>query len=266
MSNPNDPVQIASVDAFINGIYGNLFNREADVPGLAFWQNAVLTGQISFGSIVFMIENGTSNGADAAVFANKVQASLPSAAGALSAPIVTAATSIATAATPQIQLRSKLNISGSSGPRGGAQVGSSSCCREPGGCPSACSAGASPNANDFARGCFNGDANAGSRARSKFDGNFFSVAASRRRRRLSVWGGACAHGRSMRIRDWGIFLKGNYISSASLCHLGERVAFIWASWWARCFHLDVLGRFWQFGSMPNDRRAIGISWRWPALA
>ena len=50
--NPNDPVQIASVDTFIEQVYANLFNRTVDGTdaGVQYWQNQILTGR-GFGRV-----------------------------------------------------------------------------------------------------------------------------------------------------------------------------------------------------------------------
>ena len=43
MLNPNDPVQIASVDTFIEQVYANLFNRTVDGTdaGVQYWQGQI---------------------------------------------------------------------------------------------------------------------------------------------------------------------------------------------------------------------------------
>jgi hypothetical protein len=71
--NPSNPTQIAGVDAFIEQVYQNLFNRSADSAGLQFWQNAILTGQVTVGAAVYTIANGAT-GADQTVLANKIAA------------------------------------------------------------------------------------------------------------------------------------------------------------------------------------------------
>jgi len=71
--NPSNPTQIAGVDAFIEQVYQNLFNRSADSAGLAFWQNAILTGQVTVGAAVYTIANGAT-GSDQTVLANKIAA------------------------------------------------------------------------------------------------------------------------------------------------------------------------------------------------
>jgi hypothetical protein len=68
-----DPVQIAGVDAFINQVYQDLFNRQADTVGEAYWQNQILTGAVSVGSAVYAIANGALGG-DQTVLAEKITA------------------------------------------------------------------------------------------------------------------------------------------------------------------------------------------------
>ncbi len=72
---PTDPVQIASVDVFINAVYENLFNSAADAGGLAYWQKQILTGAVSVGSAVYDIANGAT-GADATILTDKIDAGL----------------------------------------------------------------------------------------------------------------------------------------------------------------------------------------------
>ena len=75
--NPNDPVQIASVDTFIEQVYANLFNRTVDGTdaGVQYWQGQILKGLVSVGSAVYDIANGAT-GNDATVLGFKVDAGL----------------------------------------------------------------------------------------------------------------------------------------------------------------------------------------------
>jgi len=73
--NPTDPVQIAGVDAFINQVYENLFNRVADAAGETYWQTQILTGAVSIGSAVYAIANGAL-GSDQGILADKIVAAL----------------------------------------------------------------------------------------------------------------------------------------------------------------------------------------------
>ena len=73
--NPNDPVQITSVDTFINQVYNNLFNHAADQAGLNYWQNAILKGEVTVGDAVYAIADGAT-GNDATILGYKVEAGL----------------------------------------------------------------------------------------------------------------------------------------------------------------------------------------------
>ena len=42
---------------FVNQVYQNLFNRQAETAGLSYWQNQILTGKISIGTAVLTIAN-----------------------------------------------------------------------------------------------------------------------------------------------------------------------------------------------------------------
>ncbi len=73
LTNPTSPVTIASVQSFINTVYQDLFNHAADATGLAFWQNALLTGKVSIGAAVYTIANGAT-GNDTTILTNKITA------------------------------------------------------------------------------------------------------------------------------------------------------------------------------------------------
>ena len=70
---PNDPTQIAGVDAFIEAVYKDLFNHAADAAGLQFWQTAILTGAVEVGAAVYDIGNGAL-GSDQTILGNKITA------------------------------------------------------------------------------------------------------------------------------------------------------------------------------------------------
>jgi hypothetical protein len=58
---------------FVNSLYINLFGREADLPGLAFWVNLLNTGVVTKGTIAMELLKGAIN-QDAVTVANKVTA------------------------------------------------------------------------------------------------------------------------------------------------------------------------------------------------
>ena len=68
-----DPVQVAAVDAFINQVYQNLFNRAANSGGLAYWQGQILGGQVPVGTAVYAIANGAL-GTDQGILTDKIVA------------------------------------------------------------------------------------------------------------------------------------------------------------------------------------------------
>ncbi|HEU4851180.1 MAG TPA: DUF4214 domain-containing protein [Telluria sp.] len=57
---------------FVNAIYRNLFNREADLPGLNFWVNAINTGAMTRASAAVSIMAG-SQGTDAQLIDKKLR-------------------------------------------------------------------------------------------------------------------------------------------------------------------------------------------------
>jgi hypothetical protein len=91
-----DPVQIAGVDSFISQVYQHLFNRAADSAGLTYWQTQILSGQVSVGSAVYAIANG-SLGSDQGVLADKIVASQSFTQQTYGANIVSGATFLAAA-------------------------------------------------------------------------------------------------------------------------------------------------------------------------
>jgi S-layer protein len=70
---PLNPVQIAAVDAFLNEVYQNLFNRAADSGGLSYWQGQILSGAVTIGAAVYAIANGAL-GPDATAVLDKIAA------------------------------------------------------------------------------------------------------------------------------------------------------------------------------------------------
>ncbi len=63
-----------SSEALINNIFVNLFGRDADAGGLAFYRNKLDSGAITLASIALNITNGVTDGsADAAIIDNKIQ-------------------------------------------------------------------------------------------------------------------------------------------------------------------------------------------------
>ncbi|SFD72156.1 DUF4214 domain-containing protein [Massilia yuzhufengensis] len=59
---------------FLDGVYRNLFNRSADLPGLAWWTNAIDNGQISRAEAAMSIMLGA-QGDDAVAVRNKLAVS-----------------------------------------------------------------------------------------------------------------------------------------------------------------------------------------------
>jgi hypothetical protein len=63
----------ASVEAFVNAIYANLFNRAAEPAGLAYWADAITSGRLTLGDTALAIATGAPPGSeDALSAANKV--------------------------------------------------------------------------------------------------------------------------------------------------------------------------------------------------
>jgi len=63
-----------SSEALINNIFVNLFGRDADAGGLAFYRNKLDSGAITLASIALNIANGvTSGSSDAAIIDNKIE-------------------------------------------------------------------------------------------------------------------------------------------------------------------------------------------------
>lgn len=59
-------------EVFINAIYRNLFNRDADPDGLAFWANAINSGAMTRANAAISIMAGAQN-ADATIISKKTQ-------------------------------------------------------------------------------------------------------------------------------------------------------------------------------------------------
>jgi hypothetical protein len=61
------------IPAFIQSVYTNLFNRNADATGLAHWQTQITSGAASLGAATYVIANGA-QGADQTVLSLKLSA------------------------------------------------------------------------------------------------------------------------------------------------------------------------------------------------
>ena len=58
--------------SFIDSVYGNLFNRDPDAPGRAFWVEKLGSGEFSVGEAISLIIAGATTSPDQDVVANKV--------------------------------------------------------------------------------------------------------------------------------------------------------------------------------------------------
>lgn len=65
-----------SPEQFITSIYNNLFNRETDAAGLAFWIEALTSGNVNTGQMIEEIIGGARTNPDLAVVQNKVASAL----------------------------------------------------------------------------------------------------------------------------------------------------------------------------------------------
>jgi subtilisin family serine protease len=65
-----------SPEQFITSIYNNLFNREPDAAGLAFWIEALTSGNVNIGQMIEEIIGGARTNPDLAVVQNKVASAL----------------------------------------------------------------------------------------------------------------------------------------------------------------------------------------------
>ena len=65
-----------SPEQFITSIYNNLFNREPDAAGLAFWIEALTSGNVNTGQMIEEIIGGARTNPDLAVVQNKVASAL----------------------------------------------------------------------------------------------------------------------------------------------------------------------------------------------
>ena len=63
-------------EAFITSIYQNLFNRDPDDQGAAFWLDALTTGAVNTGQMIEAIIGGATTNPDMAVVQNKVSAGI----------------------------------------------------------------------------------------------------------------------------------------------------------------------------------------------
>ncbi len=64
-----------STAEFVNAIYNNLFNRDADPDGLVYWTNEIESGNISRADMIIAIVNGA-QGDDAKILDNKTEVGL----------------------------------------------------------------------------------------------------------------------------------------------------------------------------------------------
>lgn len=71
----SDP-ENGSPEQFITSIYNNLFNREPDAEGLAFWIDALTSGNVNTGQMIEEIIGGARTNPDLAVVQNKVASAL----------------------------------------------------------------------------------------------------------------------------------------------------------------------------------------------
>ncbi|MCX7558416.1 S8 family serine peptidase [Sulfitobacter sp. F26204] len=71
----SDPAT-STPEAFITSIYQNLFNRDPDGAGAAFWLDALTTGAVNTGQMIEAIIGGATTNPDLAVVRNKVSAGI----------------------------------------------------------------------------------------------------------------------------------------------------------------------------------------------
>jgi hypothetical protein len=71
--NPANQEQVDLANAFVAQTYTNLFNRDPDVAGQEFWVDALFSGTIPFGDLVYVIASSAS-AEDRAVLASKLDA------------------------------------------------------------------------------------------------------------------------------------------------------------------------------------------------
>lgn len=72
------PVTLSN-EEFVNAIYNNLFNRDAEPAGLEYWVNELESGNITKGNMILAIVNGAVDsglGSDATILANKLEIGL----------------------------------------------------------------------------------------------------------------------------------------------------------------------------------------------
>jgi len=67
---------LSSTTAFITSIYKNLFNREPDADGLAYWEDKLDSGVRTPGEMILAIIKGAVGGDDKAIIDNKIAAAL----------------------------------------------------------------------------------------------------------------------------------------------------------------------------------------------
>ena len=77
---------LSSTTAFITSIYKNLFNREPDDAGLAYWEDKLDTGVRTPGEMILAIIKGAVGGDDKAIIDNKIAAALDFVTDAASTP------------------------------------------------------------------------------------------------------------------------------------------------------------------------------------
>ena len=75
LPDPTDPFNSAIVTAFIQNVYSNLFSRQTDAAGLAYWQGQISSGAVSLGDAVVAIANGAQS-SDANRLAWKIEAAI----------------------------------------------------------------------------------------------------------------------------------------------------------------------------------------------